>query len=95
MDNDTVGAAERTLEQVSDLAAGRCRSLGLLTPSRNAAVQRLEKGWAADRPSTGRSSSVCDGAHALEDDHEEAHAEVNYGWAQAYSPEALAHRLSR
>ena len=24
---------------------------------------------------------------------EEAHAEVNYGWAQAYSPEALAHAV--
>ena len=24
---------------------------------------------------------------------EEAHAEVKYGWAQAYSPEALAHAV--
>ena len=91
MDNDTVGVAERTLEQVRTWPPG-LPIFGLLTPlpatplyKRLEAAGRLTrvKHWQEFLPfamaHTPRKMSI-----------EEAHAEVTYGWAQAYSAEALA-----
>ena len=91
MDNDTVGVAERTLEQVRTWPPG-LPIFGLLTPlPATPLYQRLETAGRLTRPKHWQEFIPFAMAHTPSKmTIEEAHAEVNYGWAQAYSPEALA-----
>jgi len=91
MDNDTVGAAERTLEQVRTWPPG-LPIFGLLTPlPATPLYKRLEKAGRLTRPKHWQEFIPFAMAHTpLKMTIDEAHAEVNYGWAQAYSPKALA-----
>jgi hypothetical protein len=91
MDNDTVGAAERTLEQVRTWPPG-LPIFGLLTPlPATPLYKRLEKAGRLTRPKHWQEFIPFAMAHTpLKMSIEEAHAEVNYGWEQAYSPKALA-----
>ena len=91
MDNDTVGAAERTLQQVRTWPPG-LPIFGLLTPlPATPLYKRLEKAGRLTRPKHWQEFIPFTMAHTpLKMTIEEAHAEVKYAWAQAYSPEALA-----
>jgi radical SAM superfamily enzyme YgiQ (UPF0313 family) len=91
MDNDTVGVAERTLEQVRTWPPG-LPIFGLLTPlPATPLYKRLEAAGRLTRPKHWQEFIPFAMAHTpLRMTISEAHAEVNYGWAQAYSPEALA-----
>jgi radical SAM superfamily enzyme YgiQ (UPF0313 family) len=91
MDNDTVGAAERTLQQVRTWPPG-LPIFGLLTPlPATPLYKRLEVAGRLTRPKHWQEFVPFAMAHTpLRMTIEEAHAEVNYGWTHAYSPEALA-----
>jgi radical SAM superfamily enzyme YgiQ (UPF0313 family) len=91
MDNDTVGAAERTLQQIRTWPPG-LPIFGLLTPlPATPLYKRLEVAGRLTRPKHWQEFIPFAMAHTpLKMSIEEAHAEVNYGWAHAYSPEALA-----
>ncbi len=91
MDNDTVGVAERTLEQVRTWPPG-LPIFGLLTPlPATPLYKRLEKAGRLTRPKHWQEFIPFAMAHTpLKMTIDEAHAEVNRGWAEAYSPEALA-----
>ena len=91
MDNDTVGVAERTLEQVRTWPPG-LPIFGLLTPlPATPLYKRLEAAGRLTRAKHWQEFIPFAMAHTpLKMTIDEAHAEVNYGWAQAYSPEALA-----
>jgi radical SAM superfamily enzyme YgiQ (UPF0313 family) len=94
MDNDTTGVAERTLEQVRTWPPG-LPIFGLLTPlPATPLYKRLETAGRLTRPKHWQEFIPFAMAHTpLKMTIEEAHAEVKYGWAQAYSPEALAHAV--
>ena len=94
MDNDTTGVAERTLEQVRTWPPG-LPIFGLLTPlPATPLYKRLEVAGRLTRPKHWKEFIPFAMAHTpLKMTIEEAHAEVKYGWAQAYSPEALAHAV--
>jgi radical SAM superfamily enzyme YgiQ (UPF0313 family) len=91
MDNDTTGVADRTLEQVRTWPPG-LPIFGLLTPlPATPLYKRLEKAGRLTRPKHWQEFIPFAMAHTpLKMTIEEAHAEVNYGWEHAYSPEALA-----
>jgi radical SAM superfamily enzyme YgiQ (UPF0313 family) len=91
MDNDTPGVAERTLEQVRGWPPG-LPIFGLLTPlPATPLYKRLETAGRLTRPKHWQEFIPFAMAHTpLKMTVEEAHAEVKYGWAQAYSPQALA-----
>lgn len=91
MDNDTVGVAERTLEQVRSWPPG-LPIFGLLTPlPATPLYKRLEAAGRLTRVKHWQEFIPFAMAHTpLKMTIEEAHAEVNYGWAHAYSPQALA-----
>ncbi len=91
MDNDTVGAAERTLQQIRTWPAG-LPIFGLLTPLPGTPLyKRLEVAGRLTRPKHWQEFVPFAMAHTpLKMTIEEAHTEVNYGWTHAYSPEALA-----
>ena len=91
MDNDTVGVAERTLEQVRTWPPG-LPIFGLLTPlPATPLYKRLEAAGRLTRVKHWQEFIPFAMAHTpLKMTIEEAHAEVNYGWAHAYSPQALA-----
>jgi radical SAM superfamily enzyme YgiQ (UPF0313 family) len=90
MDNDTVGVAERTLGQVRTWPPG-LPIFGLLTPlPATPLYKRLEKAGRLTRPKHWQEFIPFAMAHTpLKMTIEEAHAEVNKGWAEAYSPSAL------
>ena len=94
MDNDTVGVAERTLAQVRTWPPG-LPIFGLLTPlPATPLYTRLETSGRLTRPKHWKEFIPFAMAHTpLKMSIDEAHAEVKYGWAQAYSPEALAHAV--
>ena len=94
MDNDTTGVAERTLEQVRTWPPG-LPIFGLLTPlPATPLYKRLEKAGRLTRPKHWQEFIPFAMAHTpLKMSIEEAHAEVNHGWDEAYSPEALAHAV--
>jgi radical SAM superfamily enzyme YgiQ (UPF0313 family) len=94
MDNDTVGVAERTLAQVRTWPPG-LPIFGLLTPlPATPLYTRLETSGRLTRPKHWKEFIPFAMAHTpLRMSIDEAHAEVKYGWAQAYSPEALAHAV--
>jgi radical SAM superfamily enzyme YgiQ (UPF0313 family) len=91
MDNDTTGVAERTLQQVRTWPPG-LPIFGLLTPlPATPLYKRLEAAGRLTRPKHWQEFIPFAMAHTpLKMTIEEAHAEVNYGWTQAYSPEGLA-----
>ncbi len=94
MDNDTAGVAERTLEQVRTWPPG-LPIFGLLTPlPATPLYKRLETAGRLTRPKHWQEFVPFAMAHTpLKMTIEEAHAEVNRGWAEGYSPEALAHAV--
>ena len=91
MDNDTVGVAERTLQQVRTWPPG-LPIFGLLTPlPATPLYKRLETAGRLTRPKHWKEFIPFAMAHTpLKMTIEEAHEEVKYGWAHAYSPEAVA-----
>jgi len=91
MDNDTPGVADRTLEQVRTWPPG-LPIFGLLTPlPATPLYKRLETSGRLTRPKHWQEFIPFTMAHTpLKITIEEAHAEVKYAWAQAYSAEALA-----
>src|SRR5438270_4202678 len=94
MDNDTVGVAERTLAQVRTWPPG-LPIFGLLTPlPATPLYKRLEAAGRLTRVKHWQEFIPFAMAHTpLKMSIDEAHAEVKYGWAQAYSPEAVAHAV--
>jgi radical SAM superfamily enzyme YgiQ (UPF0313 family) len=94
MDNDTTGVAERTLEQVRTWPPG-LPIFGLLTPlPATPLYKRLEVAGRLTRPKHWQEFIPFAMAHTpLRMTIDEAHAEVKYGWAQAYSPAALEHAV--
>jgi radical SAM superfamily enzyme YgiQ (UPF0313 family) len=94
MDNDTTGVAERTLEQVRTWPPG-LPIFGLLTPlPATPLYKRLEVAGRLTRPKHWIEFIPFAMAHTpLKMTIEEAHAEVKYGWAEAYSPQALEHAV--
>ena len=95
MDNDTVGAAERTLQQVRTWPPG-LPIFGLLTPLPGTPLYtRLKTAGRLTRPLHWQEFIPFAMAHTpLKMTIEEAHAEVRYGWSQSYSPEALAQAVA-
>jgi radical SAM superfamily enzyme YgiQ (UPF0313 family) len=95
MDNDTTGVAERTLEQVRTWPPG-LPIFGLLTPlPATPLYKRLQAAGRLTRPKHWQEFIPFAMAHTpLKMTIEEAHAEVNYGWAHAYSAEALAQAVA-
>jgi radical SAM superfamily enzyme YgiQ (UPF0313 family) len=90
MDNDTVGSAERTLEQVRTWPPG-LPIFGLLTPLPGTPLlKRLAEAGRLTRPKHWQEFIPFAMAHTpLKMSIEEAHAEVKYGWSHAYGPEAI------
>ena len=91
MDNDTVGVAERTLQQVRTWPPG-LPIFGLLTPLPGTPLYtRLQTAGRLTRPKHWQEFIPFAMAHTpLKMTIEEAHAEVKYGWSHSYSPEAMA-----
>ena len=91
MDNDTVGVAERTLQQVRTWPPG-LPIFGLLTPlPATPLYKRLEAARRLTRPKHWKEFVPFAMAHTpLKMSIEEAHNEVRYGWNHSYSPQALA-----
>src|SRR5271155_4492042 len=91
MDNDTVGVAERTLGQVRTWPPG-LPIFGLLTPlPATPLYKRLEKAGRLTRPEHWQEFIPFAMAHTpLKMTIDEAHAEVNYGWADSYGAKAIA-----
>jgi radical SAM superfamily enzyme YgiQ (UPF0313 family) len=95
MDNDTPGVAERTLQQVRTWPPG-LPVFGLLTPlPATPLYKRLEAAGRLTRPRHWKDFLPFTMAHTpLKMTIEEAHAELNYGWAHCYSPEAMAQAVA-
>jgi len=91
MDNDTVGVAERTLQQIRTWPAG-LPIFGLITPlPATPLYARLEAAGRLTRPKHWEEFIPFAMAHTpLKMTIKEAHAEVRYGWDHSYSPEAIA-----
>ncbi|MGH9567450.1 MAG: B12-binding domain-containing radical SAM protein, partial [Candidatus Angelobacter sp.] len=94
MDNDTVGVAERTLQQVRTWPPG-LPIFGLLTPLPSTPLyKRLEAAGRLTRAKHWKEFIPFAMAHTpLKMSIQEAHDEVKYGWEHAYSPAALAHAV--
>ena len=90
MDNDTTGVAERTLKEIRTWPAGR-PIFGLLPPlPATPLYKRLEAAGRLTRPKHWQEFIPFEMAHTpLRMTIAEAHAEVKYGWTNAYSPQAL------
>jgi len=91
MDNDTPGVAERTLQQIRSWPPG-LPIFGLLTPLPGTPLyKRLETEGRLTRPKHWQEFIPFAMAHTpLKMTIPQAHAEVNYGWADAYSSQAIA-----
>src|SRR5208282_2567585 len=91
MDNDTVGVAERTLKEIRTWPPG-LPIFGLLTPlPATPLYKRLEAAGRLTRPKHWQEFIPFEMAHTpLKMTIAQAHAEVKYGWACSYSPEAVA-----
>jgi radical SAM superfamily enzyme YgiQ (UPF0313 family) len=90
MDNDTTGVAERTLKEIRTWPPG-LPIFGLLTPlPATPLYKRLEAAGRLTRPKHWQEFIPFEMAHTpLRMTIAEAHAEVKYGWAAAYSAEAI------
>jgi radical SAM superfamily enzyme YgiQ (UPF0313 family) len=95
MDNDTPGVAERTLQQIRSWPPG-LPVFGLLTPLPGTPLyKRLETEGRLTRPKHWQEFIPFAMAHTpLKMTIPQAHAEVNYGWADAYSPQAIAEAVA-
>ncbi|HZF38248.1 MAG TPA: radical SAM protein [Blastocatellia bacterium] len=95
MDNDTPGVAERTLQQIRSWPPG-LPIFGLLTPLPGTPLyKRLETEGRLTRPKHWQEFIPFAMAHTpLKMTIPQAHAEVNYGWADAYSPQAIANAVA-
>src|SRR5215472_9269626 len=95
MDNDTPGVAERTLRDIRTWPPG-LPIFGLLTPlPATPLYNRLKAAGRLTRPRHWQDFVPFTMAHTpLKMTIEEAHAELNYGWAHSYSPEALAQAVA-
>jgi radical SAM superfamily enzyme YgiQ (UPF0313 family) len=91
MDNDTPGVAERTLQEIRTWPPG-LPIFGLLTPlPATPLYKRLAVAGRLTRPKHWQEFIPFEMAHTpLKMTIAEAHAEVKYGWASSYSPEAMA-----
>src|SRR5260370_13325879 len=91
MDNDTLGVAERTLQEIRTWRAG-LPIFGLLPPlPATPLYKRLEAAGGWTRPKHWQEFTPFAMAHTpLKMTIAEAHAEVKAGWARSYSPEAMA-----
>jgi hypothetical protein len=91
MDNDTPGVAERTLREIRTWPPG-LPIFGLLTPlPATPLYKRLEAAGRLTRPKHWQEFIPFEMAHTpLKMTIAEAHAEVKSGWANSYSPEAMA-----
>ncbi len=94
MDNDTTGVAERTLAEIRTWPPG-LPIFGLLTPlPATPLYKRLEAAGRLTRPKHWQKFIPFEMAHTpLRMTVAEAHAEVKKGWANSYSPEAMAHAV--
>jgi radical SAM superfamily enzyme YgiQ (UPF0313 family) len=90
MDNDTPGVANRTLAEIRTWPPG-LPVFGLITPYPGTPLyKRLETEGRLTRPAHWREFEAFTMAHTpLKMTVEEAHAEVERGWAESYSPEAI------
>jgi len=90
MDNDTPGVAERTLREIRTWPPG-LPIFGLLTPlPATPLYKRLDAAGRLTRPKHWQEFIPFEMAHTpLKMTIAEAHAEVKYGWANSYSPEAI------
>jgi len=95
MDNDTVGAAERTLEQVRSWPPG-LPIFGLLTPLPGTPLyKRLDEAGRLTRRKHWQEFIAFTMAHTpLRMTIDEAHAEVNYGWSHSYNAVAIAQAVA-
>ena len=95
MDNDTTGVADRTLEQIRTWPPG-LPIFGLLTPlPATPLYKRLELAGRLTRPKHWQEFIPFEMAHTpLKMTIADAHAEVKHGWAESYSPEAIAHAVN-
>ncbi|MBI4852417.1 MAG: B12-binding domain-containing radical SAM protein [Acidobacteria bacterium] len=91
MDNDTLGVAERTLEEISSWPPG-LPVFGQLTPfPATPLYERLEKAGRLARPKHWMDFAPFEMAHApLKMTVAEAGQEVRYAWSNSYSPERNA-----
>jgi radical SAM superfamily enzyme YgiQ (UPF0313 family) len=94
MDNDTPGVAERTMQAIRTWPPG-LPIFGLLTPlPATPLYKRLEAAGRLTRPKHWQEFIPFEMAHTpLKMTIAEAHAEVKSGWANSYSPAALAHAV--
>jgi radical SAM superfamily enzyme YgiQ (UPF0313 family) len=95
MDNDTVGVADRTLQEIRTWPPG-LPIFGLLTPlPATPLYKRLEAAGRLTRPKHWQEFIPFAMAHTpLKMTISEAHAEVKRGWAKSYSPEAIANAVA-
>src|ERR1700719_4192014 len=95
MDNDTVGVAEPTLQEIRTWPPG-LPIFGLLTPlPATPLYKRLEAAGRLTRPKHWQEFIPFAMAHTpLKMTIPEAHAEVNRDWAKSYSPEAIANAVA-
>jgi len=91
MDNDTPGTAERTLEQIRSWPPG-LPVFGTLTPFPSTPLyKRLEVAGRLTRPKHWLDFRPFQMAHTpLKMSIDETQTEVNYAWANSYSPEGIA-----
>jgi len=95
MDNDTVGVADRTLQEIRTWPPG-LPIFGLLTPlPATPLYKRLEAAGRLTRPKHWQEFIPFAMAHTpLKMTIPEAHAEVKRGWTKSYSPEAIANAVA-
>ncbi len=91
MDNDTLGVADRTLQEIRTWPPG-LPIFGLLTPlPATPLYKRLEAAGRLTRPKHWQEFIPFAMAHTPQKiTIPQAHAEVQYGWTRSYSPEAIA-----
>ena len=94
LDNDTPGAADRTLEQIRSWPPG-LPVFGTLIPFPSTPLyKRLEVAGRLTRPQHWLDFQPYKMAHTpLKMTIDQTHAEVNHAWSSSYSPEAIAHAV--
>ena len=94
MDNDTLGVAERTLQQIRSWPAG-LPVFGQLTPFPSTPLYaRLKAAGRLTRPTHWLDFAPYQMAHTpLKMTIPEAQAELEHAWASSYSPEAIANAV--
>ena len=94
LDNDTPGAADRTLEQIHSWPPG-LPVFGTLIPFPSTPLyKRLEAAERLTRPQHWLDFKPYKMAHTpLKMNIEQTHEEVHHAWSSSYSPEAIAHAV--